>query len=431
MSEWIETSVGDVVARCYSGPSPTCDERNIRSEEEWGLLKTTAVTWAGWNEFAHKVPPPSYWHNNAIEVHPGDVLITKAGPRHRVGVVVDVPSTQPRLMVSGKMIGLTPNSTRVLPRILAGVLATRGPQKYLDQRTTGMAESQVNFTNEALLGTPIRIPAMREQQRIAEILDGVDDAIRSSGRLIANLALMKQGLLYDLLTRGIDETGKLRDPATYPNEFVDTPHGVISKAWAIDPLGVLGHITSGTTPPRGHPRYWEGGSIPWVKTGEVRFNEIVSTEEQVTQAALKDTGLRLLPIGTILIAMYGEGVTRGRCAVLAVPATTNQACAAIEPDRSRVSSGFLFHCLQSRYENLRDLGQGSNQTNLNSALLRTLPICLPPLREQQVIVDVLDAADDRVRSEECRLQKLTALKRGLMDDLLTGRVRVTVSEDAA
>ena len=63
MSEWIETTVGDVIARCYSGPSPTCEERNIRSEEEWGLLKTTAVTWAGWNELAHKVPPRVYWHN--------------------------------------------------------------------------------------------------------------------------------------------------------------------------------------------------------------------------------------------------------------------------------------------------------------------------------------------------------------------------------
>jgi type I restriction enzyme, S subunit len=116
MSDWVETTVGDVVARCYSGPSPTCEERNVRTDQEWGLLKTTAVTWAGWNEWEHKVPPSIYWHNKAIEVRPGDVLVTKAGPRHRVGVVVDVRSTQPRLMVSGKMIGLTPKFHNVMPR---------------------------------------------------------------------------------------------------------------------------------------------------------------------------------------------------------------------------------------------------------------------------------------------------------------------------
>jgi type I restriction enzyme, S subunit len=122
MHEWRATTVGGVVSRCYSGPSPTCEERNIQSNEEWGLLKTTAITWSGWNQFAHKVPPRLYWNNEAIEVHPGDVLITKAGPRHRVGVVVDVPATLPRLMVSGKMIGLTPDFASVLPRVLAGVL---------------------------------------------------------------------------------------------------------------------------------------------------------------------------------------------------------------------------------------------------------------------------------------------------------------------
>ena len=220
MTEWIETTVRDVVVRCYSGPSPTCEERNVQSPEEWGLLKTTAVTWAGWDESAHKVPPRAYWNNKAIEVHPGDILITKAGPRHRVGVVVHVPVTQPRLMVSGKMIGLTPNTADVVPRVLAGVLATREPQKYLDRRTTGMAESQVNFANETLLSAPIRIPPIPEQRRIAEILDAVDDAIRSTEQLIAKLEQVKQGLLHDLLTRGIDDNGKLRDPAVRPDLFV-------------------------------------------------------------------------------------------------------------------------------------------------------------------------------------------------------------------
>jgi type I restriction enzyme, S subunit len=148
---WDALKVSQVATRHFSGPSPTCDERNIASDDEWGLLKTTAITWAGWNAAAHKVPPRVYWGNETIEVRSGDVLVTKAGPRHKVGVVAYVTDTPPHLMVSGKMVGLSPNPRLVLPQVLAGALSMGSSQKYLDERTTGMAESQVNFTNDVLL----------------------------------------------------------------------------------------------------------------------------------------------------------------------------------------------------------------------------------------------------------------------------------------
>lgn len=122
---WAQVQVRNLITKKFTGPSPTCEERPIASDEEWGLLKTTAVTWSGWREDAHKVPPASYWGNESIEVHPGDVLITKAGPRHRVGVVVHVRSTRPHIMVSGKMVGLRPKASVVLPQILAGLLSTK------------------------------------------------------------------------------------------------------------------------------------------------------------------------------------------------------------------------------------------------------------------------------------------------------------------
>jgi type I restriction enzyme S subunit len=102
-------------------------------------------------------------------------------------------------MVSGKMVGLTPNEGLVLPQVLAGSLSSRVPQKYLDERTTGMAESQVNFTNDVLLSTPIAVPPMTEQRRIAKVLDTTDEAIRSTERIIAKLEKAKQGTVYDLL----------------------------------------------------------------------------------------------------------------------------------------------------------------------------------------------------------------------------------------
>src|SRR6202050_3202476 len=135
-SEWTSHAVRDLIARHYSGPSPTCDERPMR-DGEWGLLKTTAVTWEnGWDWGQHKGAPRSYWGDQNIEVHPDDVLITKAGPRHRVGVVAHVGATPPHLMASGKMVGLRPDIQAVVPSVLAELLSTVGAQRFLDERTT-------------------------------------------------------------------------------------------------------------------------------------------------------------------------------------------------------------------------------------------------------------------------------------------------------
>src|SRR5579875_2915184 len=112
-ADWQLLPLHELIERYFTGASPTCEERQIGSSEEWGILKTTAITWNGWNEAAHKVPPPQYWGRELIEVAEGDVLITKAGPRHRVGVVAYVNRTRPHLMVSGKMIGLRPKSSKV------------------------------------------------------------------------------------------------------------------------------------------------------------------------------------------------------------------------------------------------------------------------------------------------------------------------------
>ncbi|WP_190324609.1 restriction endonuclease subunit S, partial [Pseudomonas profundi] len=181
---WEACTVRDVIERHFCGPSPDCEERQIFAPEEWGVLKTTAITWAGWNDAAHKVLPKAFWEQSQIEVHEGDVLVTKAGPRHRVGVVCHVPSTHSRLVVSGKMIGLRPKTEVVDARFLAGFLGTKEPQKYIHDRTTGMAESQVNFANEVLLDAPLRLPPVHEQHLIARVLDTLDTAIRETEALI-------------------------------------------------------------------------------------------------------------------------------------------------------------------------------------------------------------------------------------------------------
>lgn len=151
-------------------------------------------------------------------------------------------------------------------------------------------------------------------------------------------------------------------------------------------LGDCARTTSGSTPPRGNKRYWAPAEIPWVKTGEVAFSPILHTEEAVSQLALSECSLTLLPPKTVLVAMYGQGKTRGQSAILEVPATTNQACFAILPNDTW-EPDFLFHWLMARYHELRKLseGRGGNQANLNGALLNALGVPVPD-REQQAVI---------------------------------------------
>jgi type I restriction enzyme S subunit len=158
-------------------------------------------------------------------------------------------------------------------------------------------------------------------------------------------------------------------------------------------LGDFAETTSGSTPSRGNKQYWQPAEIPWVKTGEVAFAPITVTQEAVSKNALAECSLSLLPSKTILVAMYGQGKTRGQSAILEIPATTNQACFAILPNDTW-EPDFLFLWLKSSYQDLRDLSEdrGGNQANLNGALLKALDVPAPSKVEQQKIVVRINSA---------------------------------------
>lgn len=152
-------------------------------------------------------------------------------------------------------------------------------------------------------------------------------------------------------------------------------------------LGDFAPTTSGSTPSRGEKRYWQPADIAWVKTGEVAFAPVTATEEAISKAALAECSLTLLPPKTILIAMIGQGKTRGQSAILEIPATTNQNCFAVLPNATW-EPDFLFLWMLASYQDLRDLSadRGGSQAALNGALLNALEVPAPSKAEQQALV---------------------------------------------
>lgn len=189
------------------------------------------------------------------------------------------------------------------------------------------------------------------------------------------------------------------------------------------PLGKIANVATGGTPVRDTPEYW-GGSIPWVGTGEIDFNIIQSHTDHLTQKGLDASAAKLLPKGTLLMAMYGQGATRGKVGILGFDAATNQACAAITPKNGTVESEFLFHVLEASYTRIRRLSNIGGQDNLNTTLIREIPIPVLSKPERETVVAAAREWADGIQKTETLLSVLERRKQGLMQQLLTGRRRL-------
>ena len=171
-----------------------------------------------------------------------------------------------------------------------------------------------------------------------------------------------------------------------------------NKKYKTVSLENLCSVGSGGTPSRNHSEYYRDGNIPWIKTTEV-IDEIISdTEEKITQKGLENSSAKLYEANSLIIAMYGQGKTRGRTAKLNVRATTNQACAVLyDINESLVNIDYLWFYFQNEYERIRELASGNNQPNLNAGMIKTYPIVLPPLPVQNDIVEHINHIKAQVK----------------------------------
>lgn len=197
---------------------------------------------------------------------------------------------------------------------------------------------------------------------------------------------------------------------------------MLPKTWHRSTLGEIARISSGGTPDRSKPEYW-GGDVPWVTTGEIQFNTITDTAEKITSAGLQNSSAKLFPPRTLLMAMYGQGKTRGQVAKLAIEATTNQNSAAILLKDGH-DSDFYFQFLSSQYENIRDFGHSGGISHLNAGLLRVISVPVAPINEQRRIAQILSTWDQAIAATERLLANSEAQKLGLMQGLLTGKHRL-------
>jgi type I restriction enzyme S subunit len=286
--------------------------------------------------------------------------------------------------------------------------------KQLKKHITSGARSNglLNISKEVFFDVEVPAPKSAEQRKIADCLGSLEELIAAQAREVDLAKAHRAKLLSTLFPRDGETQPRLRFP-----QFRDGP------AWTAGALGSIFETTSGGTPDRSRPSFWSA-DIPWITTSLVDFGVITEAEEFISEEGLKNSSAKLLPRGTVLMAMYGQGKTRGQVALLGIEAATNQACAAILP-KAGIDPRFVFQNLASRYDELRKLSNSGGQENLSQGLIRALPFAYPEDEcEQRLIVDCLFALEAFVAAERQKLRALQAHKRGLLQQLFPTAMEV-------
>jgi type I restriction enzyme, S subunit len=317
-------------------------------------------------------------------------------------------------------------ATLAIPAVHNEAIIAIYPRQGVDQRFLGYYLSQVDYAsmqdrqikgntlNRAKIDQiPVPVPDEDEQRAIADLLDQVRLAIDSAKEALRASLALKRGVARKLLSHeSTDEHGELISIA-------------LAAEWITERVADSNAVSSGGTPSRAKPEYWTGGTIPWVKTTEVNYSIITKTSEHITQRGLEESAAKLLPVGTVLLAMYGQGMTRGKVGILGIEAACNQACAAIQPNSDALDSRYLYHYLASQYDEMRQLAHGGQQQNLNLDIVGDFPINYPKDRKAQAeVVDFLDALDESIHLHEARIPILERLFGALLSGLMSEELSV-------
>ena len=271
-----------------------------------------------------------------------------------------------------------------------------------------------HLNKELFFNMPFPLPpTLAEQQRIVNRIETMfaklDQAKEKAQTVLDSFETHKAAILHKAFS------GQLR---------IDNEELTIAD-WEDTTIGECCKLGSGGTPSKSHPEYYENGIIPWLKTGEIDWNDIYDVEERITNAGVENSSAKIFPAESVVVAMYGMGVTRGKAAIIKIPTTTNQAVCVLQPNE-KLNNRFLFYYFMCNYWQIREQSVGGNQLNLSGKIIASFPIKLPPLNYQLSIVNFLDIVlEKESRAKEAAgtvLDQIALLKKSILARAFRGEL---------
>ena len=355
----------------------------------------------------------------------GDVVVTKDSESWTdIAVPAVVAEDLPDVLCGYHLAHIRP-APDLDGRFLARQFSAIGARDQFHVAANGI--TRFGLGGDAIRGGLFAVPPIDEQQAIADLLDRetakIDALVARKERLIELLQEKRTALITRAVTRGLDPNVPMKDSGV---EWL----GEIPVHWEVKKLGYLTSVGNGSTPSRGEARYWVDGSHPWLTSTKINEGAIVAADEFVTQAALRECHLPRVPAGSILVAITGEGQTRGRTAILNIDSTVSQHLAYVTPDGPGVTAGFLVRLFEARYEWLREesSGSGSTRAALTCEFLRSIRLAFPPPGEQQAIATMLDLETARIADLISKvhqaMDQLIEFRTALISAAVTGKIEV-------
>lgn len=363
---------------------------------------------------------------NVLKPEVGDVLLNSTGTG-TIGRSCVFDSSKD-FIVDGHVTLLRSAPGQFRGEWLDAVLRSPWAQNHLERFCYAGSTNQIELSRTELAATSLPVPSIDEQNEFVRIFRTLDCAIRKTEAIVEKLKQVKQGLLHDLLTRGLDANGELRPSHEQaPQLYQESRLGWIPKDWTLRPVASLGEVRSGSTPSRGKAdRYFHPEGTPWVKTLDLNEDVIRRTDECITMAALRESSCSVLPAGSVLIAMYGGWEQIGRTAMLGVPSATNQAISTVTINDPDVVPEYVLRALQHGRPRWKRVAASTRKDpNITKVDVETFELPMPSTRDEQIaIVTRFRALLTRLAVEQIEFHKRQEEKSGAIDDLLTGRVRV-------
>lgn len=284
--------------------------------------------------------------------------------------------------------------------------------------------TRLKLTQGSMQLMPFPLPPFSEQQRIVERIEELfaklDEAKERLQEVVDSFAVRKAAILHKAFTGELTKQWRLEN-------------GVSDESWEEKKLGEICKIGSGGTPSRKHAEYYNG-NIPWIKTGELAWNVITEAEEYITEEAVLNSSAKMHCAGSVLVAMYGQGLTRGKAAILGINATTNQAVCSLKP-LELLMSEFLFYYFMKNYWQFREEAVGGNQPNYSAKMISSWIISLPTLSEQHEIVRLIDDLLARERAAqqaaEQALASIDLMKKSILARAFRGELGTNKASEAS
>ncbi|EAI0397913.1 restriction endonuclease subunit S [Campylobacter jejuni] len=296
---------------------------------------------------------------------------------------------------------------------------TRGFSLLIELACNGSA--QPNISTKEIGEFKIPLPPLKEQEQIANFLDEkckkIANFIEKKEKLITLLKEQKQAFINKATTKGLDKNVNFKDSGI---EYL----GEIPQHWKLVRLGLILKTSSGTTPDSGNDKYYKGGQIVWINSGDLNDGFLKDSKRKITQDALDDYSvLKIFDKDSLIVAMYGA--TIGKTAILKVNACVNQACCVLEKS-AWYNTFYLFYLFNRYKKELISMGSGGGQPNISQDIIKNIKIPLPPLKEQEQIANFLDEKckkiDLLIEKTEKQIKLIKEYKTTLINQAVCGRI---------